>query len=269
MQRTYSNTGEEYVFIRYGFVNTTGATLNDFYSGIFIDWDIDAATFNSNQGGYALDRNLVYQFDTSGTPYYYGIAVLDGLAGYKSTKDSPLPDARTGSFTWISTPDTDPIGTPGDFRCWQGAGPVNIAPGDTAWFTFAVVAGDDLTDIRQHAYDAAVKSGQVGWTPPVGIDDQPNRLPTEFALYQNYPNPFNPSTTIKYDLKENANVVLKVYNVLGQEVRTLVNTNQTAGFKKVVWDGRDNNGVPVASGVYIYRIQANDFVRNMKMVLLK
>ncbi len=269
VQRTYSNTGEEYVFIRYGFVNTTGATLNDFYSGIFIDWDIDAATFNSNQGGYALDRNLVYQFDTSGTPYYYGVAVLDGLAGYKSTSDSPLPDARTGSFTWISTPDPNPIGAPGDFRCWQGAGPVNIAPGDTAWFTFAVVAGDDLNDIRQHAYDAAVKSGLMGWTPPVGIDDQPNQLPTEFALYQNFPNPFNPSTTIKYDLKENANVVLKVYNVLGQEVRTLVNAKQTAGFQKVVWDGRDNNGVPVASGVYIYRIQANDFIRTMKMVLLK
>ena len=270
IQRTYSNTGEEYVFIRYGFVNTTGATLTDFYSGIFIDWDVDAATYNTNQGGYELDRNLVYQFDTSGTPYYYGIAVLDGLVGYKTTPSSPTPDARSGSFTWISTPDTDPIAPPGDFRSWQGVGPVNIAPGDTAWFTYAVVAGDDLDNIRQNALEAAIKAYNMGWTPPVGIDDeQEEQLPTEFALYQNYPNPFNPSTTIKYALKENADVVLKIYNILGQEVRTLVNAKQTPGFKTVVWDGRDNNGLPVASGVYIYRIQANDFVRNMKMVLMK
>ncbi len=105
--------------------------------------------------------------------------------------------------------------------------------------------------------------------PILPVEPPPPSQPTEFTLYQNYPNPFNPSTTIKFALKEKADVVLKVYNILGQEVRTLVNVKQSAGYKTVLWDGRDNNGVPVATGVYIYRIQANDFVKNKKMVLLK
>jgi hypothetical protein len=269
IQRSYSNTGEEHVFIRYGFVNNSGATLDDFYSGIIIDWDIDASTFGSNQGGYALSERLVYQFDASGTPYYYGVAVLDALVGYKTTPDLPTPDFRTGSFTWISTPDLDPIASPGDFRSWQGTGPASIAPGDTLWRTFAIVAGDDLSGIRANAAAAAAKSASLGWTTVLGIGDDLAEVPLDFALDQNFPNPFNPTTTIKYALKENADVVLKIYNVLGQLVKTLVNEKQTAGFKTANWDGTNQYGVKVASGIYIYRIEANDFVEAKKLVLMK
>jgi flagellar hook assembly protein FlgD len=70
-------------------------------------------------------------------------------------------------------------------------------------------------------------------------------------------------------LKENADVVLKIYNVLGQLVKTLVNEKQTAGFKTANWDGTNQYGVKVASGIYIYRIEANDFVQSRKMILMK
>jgi hypothetical protein len=102
-----------------------------------------------------------------------------------------------------------------------------------------------------------------------GIGDQLVEVPTEFALSQNYPNPFNPTTTIKYALKENAQVTLKIYNMLGQEVRTLINARQEAGYKQVVWDGLNNFGSPVASGVYIYQIHAGSFVKAHKMILMK
>jgi hypothetical protein len=105
--------------------------------------------------------------------------------------------------------------------------------------------------------------------PITGIDDNGLQTPQEFALQQNYPNPFNPTTTIRYALKENADVTLKIYNVLGQLVKTLVNTKQTVGFKEVQWDGTNDFGVKVASGIYIYRIQANDFVQSKKMVMMK
>jgi len=94
-------------------------------------------------------------------------------------------------------------------------------------------------------------------------------LPSGYRLNQNYPNPFNPTTTIKYDLLKTSNVILKIYNVIGQEVVTLVNKTQAAGEKSVVWNGRDSFGKQVSSGVYIYRIEAGDYVKSRKMVLLK
>jgi subtilase family protein/flagellar hook capping protein FlgD/HYDIN/CFA65/VesB family protein/BACON domain-containing protein len=102
-----------------------------------------------------------------------------------------------------------------------------------------------------------------------GIGDGAEALPTKYALHQNFPNPFNPSTTIKYDLKAKTDVKLTIYNVLGQKVRTLVQTNQAAGFKNVVWNGLNEIGEQVATGVYIYRIEADGFVKSRKMVFMK
>ncbi|HTX19250.1 MAG TPA: T9SS type A sorting domain-containing protein [Bacteroidota bacterium] len=104
---------------------------------------------------------------------------------------------------------------------------------------------------------------------PTGVLDDVSSLPTEFALEQNYPNPFNPSTTIKFDLPKDAQVVLKVYDVLGREVRTLVNARVAAGYQQVVWDGRNELGGHVASGMYIYRITAGTFTSVKKMMMLK
>jgi hypothetical protein len=89
-------------------------------------------------------------------------------------------------------------------------------------------------------------------------------LPKVFALSQNYPNPFNPSTTIKFDLPKDSRVSLKLFNIIGQEVITLVNEEQKAGYKSVEW-----NASNVASGVYFYRIHAGDFVESKKLILLK
>ena len=94
-------------------------------------------------------------------------------------------------------------------------------------------------------------------------------LPTEFALHHNYPNPFNPVTTLRYDLPEQANVNIIIYDLLGREVRTLVNTTQDAGFKSVIWDATNDYGKPVSAGVYLYKIRAGEFVQTKKMVLLK
>jgi len=94
-------------------------------------------------------------------------------------------------------------------------------------------------------------------------------LPTEFALRQNAPNPFNPSTSISYDLPRASNVQLEIYNVLGQKVRTLVSGYQEAGSQSIIWDGADNTGSSVASGVYFYRINAGEFNATKKMMMLK
>jgi len=96
------------------------------------------------------------------------------------------------------------------------------------------------------------------------VKENPQSIPISFALHQSYPNPFNPSTTIRYDLPIATHVSLKVYNVFGQEVATLVNETKSAGRYAVDW-----NATGVASGVYFYRLQAGDFVETRKLLLLR
>ncbi len=104
---------------------------------------------------------------------------------------------------------------------------------------------------------------------PTGISPFDNTIPINFSLEQNYPNPFNPTTTISYNLPKAATVIVKVHNLLGREVRTLVNERMTAGQKWVVWDGKDRFGQEVSSGTYIYKIQAGDYLQSRRMVLIR
>ena len=94
-------------------------------------------------------------------------------------------------------------------------------------------------------------------------------MPEKFTLHQNYPNPFNPVTTLRYDLPENGNVNITIYDMLGRQVKTLINQNQDAGYRSVVWNATNNYGEPVSAGIYLYQIQAGEYMQTKKMVLLK
>lgn len=94
-------------------------------------------------------------------------------------------------------------------------------------------------------------------------------LPSGFALDQNYPNPFNPSTQIGYNLPQSGNVRLEIFNVLGQQVKTLLDNSVEAGHHVVTWDATDNSGRAVASGIYFYRLTSDGFVNRKKMLLLR
>jgi hypothetical protein len=98
---------------------------------------------------------------------------------------------------------------------------------------------------------------------------QVRQVPTEFALRQNYPNPFNPTTQIAFSLPEDARVLLEVYDVAGRLVQTLMSRDQAAGVYRVQWDGRNQAGQPVASGIYLYRLQAGSSMETRTMMLLK
>ena len=101
----------------------------------------------------------------------------------------------------------------------------------------------------------------------LGIDNV--TLPKEFALHNNYPNPFNPVTNITYDIPEATDVTLEIYNVMGQRVRTLAQGNHEPGRYQIVWSATNDIGQALSSGMYIYRIQAGDFVSVKKLVLMK
>jgi hypothetical protein len=92
---------------------------------------------------------------------------------------------------------------------------------------------------------------------------------TDYNLAQNYPNPFNPSTTIKYSLRTTSYVTLKIFSLLGEEISTLVNQQESLGAKEVIWNGKDNQGNLVPSGVYIYSLDAGEYHESRKMILMK
>jgi len=115
--------------------------------------------------------------------------------------------------------------------------------------------------------EAAEKA--LGDSTTTHVDDHRLIRPNDFALRQNYPNPFNPSTQISYHLPQAAHVKLAIYNLHGQEIKTLVDEFQSAGEKSVVWNGTDNQGHVITSGIYFYRLSAGAFRQTKKMIMMR
>jgi hypothetical protein len=154
-----------------------------------------------------------------------------------------------------------------------------------SWGKFEVplgeLAGKDSVLMRfRFAVDATGSDTYDGWmiddvqvqefvATGVAANESAAPMPGEFALQQNYPNPFNPETHIQYQLSERSHVTIRVYNMMGQLVKTLVDSERPAGFYSVRWDGADSNGQLVSSGIYVYRMESPSFVQTRKMLMLK
>lgn len=133
------------------------------------------------------------------------------------------------------------------------------------------VSGNVVLNTQIKTNGSAYQPGPSFNFTPTGLEDAEviNSLPTEFAVKQNYPNPFNPTTTIEFSVPQNSNVKVSIYNLIGQEIRTLVNSEMETGTYKVTWNGENNFGQQVNSGVYLYRVVSGDKVQTMKMTLMK
>ena len=134
------------------------------------------------------------------------------------------------------------------------------------------VNGDDQDEILVASYGDSGYAGKIFiyTSGSTSIDNPPTRERlNDFNLRQNYPNPFNPETIIEYVLFENSQVHLSIYNILSQHVRTLIDQYQKAGYKKTTWDGKDQAGREVSSGIYFYRLKTDSFIEVKKMLLLR
>lgn len=109
----------------------------------------------------------------------------------------------------------------------------------------------------------------ISFNYPTDVSEIRGLIRRSFRLQQNYPNPFNPSTTIRYNLERKSYVELSIYNICGKKVRTLISQFQNPGEYSVAWDGFDQSGSNVASGIYFCRIEANGYSSSRKMVMLK
>ncbi len=143
----------------------------------------------------------------------------------------------------------------------------------TSSFKLSSSSGQPITGIQEGAtktlYAGFWNRWAVWGVPVEWEEDDFSRLPREFALRQNYPNPFNPTTVIEYALPKTSEVKIRIYNILGQKVRNLVDGLQEPGYKMIYWDGKDDGGNELSSGVYFYRIEAGNFVKCRKMTVLK
>jgi hypothetical protein len=101
------------------------------------------------------------------------------------------------------------------------------------------------------------------------VNADENLIPLFTRLNQNYPNPFNPTTTINYSLKENSKVSINIYNIKGQKVKQLVSDQLSEGQHSVIWNGTDNNGKSVSSGIYFYKLKTENYEKTKKMILLR
>jgi len=123
--------------------------------------------------------------------------------------------------------------------------------------------------ILEHEENGMMRRLTLMAPPPPKLGPVAGILPEAASLSQNYPNPFNAETQIRFTLPQATQVTLAIYNLLGQEVKQLASAQFAAGEQVVTWNGTNNDGAIVPSGVYFYRLKAGDSVENMKMTLLK
>jgi hypothetical protein len=223
------------------------------YDPIFIAPDAIIGIWN-NARGYDNDGNIIID-PTTGNPTTFPVS----------------GDPVTGEG-WIFTDDYNGTGFEAGFSLY--AGPFQFAPNDTQWVMLALVpaTGYDgitsITHLREKVsvlqslpYDSlAFGKNHYGITSVEDISE----IPIEYKLNQNYPNPFNPKTLISYKLPEYGNVKLKIFDLLGKEISTLVDEEKPAGFYEVEFYA---TGLP--SGIYFYQLRVGNFSDTKKMILLK
>ena len=181
----------------------------------------------------------------------------------------PIPVFR-GGLNDVTVPTSSIAFACGDFGSF-----VKTIDSGTSWFPLPTGTTRKLNaiDFYDERYGFVVgDSGTILFTSNGGVTsvgEEPDIMPKEFSLEQNYPNPFNPATEIQFVVKERGNVDLRIYDVLGREVKSLLSERMGVGTHKVMWDGRNRFGNLVSTGVYFYRLVVNDFVSMKRMILLK
>ncbi|NOZ61308.1 MAG: T9SS type A sorting domain-containing protein, partial [Calditrichaeota bacterium] len=145
-----------------------------------------------------------------------------------------------------------------------------VDSGEYLELVFEVIGNNNSsTQVELNSYRINAEDPQQGFATVVITSGQFRELPKEYALLNNFPNPFNPETSIKFQLPQQDHVVIKIFNMMGQEVRVLLDEDKAPGAYQIKWDGRDNWGNVAPSGNYVYRMKTKHFQDSRRMVFLK
>jgi subtilisin family serine protease len=272
---------DDYIILEFNLKNKTSDTLRGIYPGLFFDWDINLFSPKDDLAGRDTVSNipLVYQYDSTSLVYLTIFPLNHPPASNKLINNQLyLYDGFTEeekylflSGNTLIASDTASVLYAGDWSIISSCGPFNIPPEESIMVGFAIAAGNGLLDLEENVRSAKVKYYDLR----TGVESSEVPLvSTDYSLGQNYPNPFNPATRIQFKVGRlkfgNPNhTTLTVFNILGQRVRTLVDENKLPGRYEVVWDGKDEMGKGVSSGIYFYRLETSGFKETKKMVLLR
>jgi hypothetical protein len=257
---------DDYVILEYLLRNRSEVDMPALHAGIYCDFDI-ADDNSTDMAGTDPARNLTYQFAPRGL--YYGIAVLgDGpVANLSVVQNTTYVYPRShvtdeDKFGLLSGEITEPRGK--FENDWSGmvSTVMDLPAGGEGKVAFALVVGENLADLQANV-DAAHTAYEAGVTEP-GTGPVPR-----LTLAQNEPNPFNPSTRIRFTLEAEGPVRLTVFDLKGKAVRRVLDEVRAEGNHAVTWDGRDDRGRRLPSGMYLYRLEADGERMARKMMLLK
>jgi len=199
-----------------------------------------------------------------GSPDFYDYVVVEGSKDYGKTWE-PLADGYDATFNseWQNIYRGKQAPTPQMFQTHEINLLDKFSSGDKILIRFRLFSDDYETGWGWIVDNLTIQEGVVGINKISG-------LPSEYNLLQNYPNPFNPATKIQYSIPKGSDVKITIFNLQGEEIKKLVNNQfQKAGSYEAVWNGVNNFGSKVSSGVYFYKIEANNFIQTRRMVLLK
>ncbi|MFQ5601832.1 MAG: S8 family serine peptidase [bacterium] len=261
---------DDFVLVKYRIKNTRQVFVSNLYVGLFFDWNIDQVGAATNRVDYDPKLSLGYMY-SSFFPTYCGLKVLNerGAVSYRAIDNEVDLNDEDGftdqeKFQFLSEGfQKTTIATPGDYSHLIATGPFQIPRDSVVVAGFAILAGTGLENLKAHAMAAQMK-----WEEIIGTN-LPGNLPNDFALQQNFPNPFNPATTIPYRLPLRTHVTIKIYNLLGQEIATLVDETKPAGRYQVQWEGKNHNGLEVATGIYLIQMKTEVVNLHHKMLLLR
>ena len=273
-QRSYADGSFELrngTIFHYTIVNDGNADLTNFYAGLFFDWDI--ANKDNNSSHYSADYRMVYAQDQEGNPSHFaGLVMLNQGLGMNMRSLNNYSDGiylYSNEDKWshmTSGVDEESVFS-ADVSSYVGVGPVDIAHGDSISFGIATIAASSIYELEYVAGEMHT-FWETNFPEELSAQDEAV-LPIEFAMHQNYPNPFNPVTSIRYDIPSTSNVRISVYSLLGQKVKTLTNSMHQPGFYSAQWNGTNDMGSAVSSGVYICKINAGNYTSIKKMILMK
>ncbi|MCB0742584.1 MAG: S8 family serine peptidase, partial [Ignavibacteriae bacterium] len=266
----------DYMFVRYSLTNTTDNVIDSFHIGQYWDFDIDENSYDDDMAAYDVVNNFGYVFDSgnSANPIstYVGLALLsEGTTSYFAMNDKGEGNPTISwdgfsdfeKWTALTSEMNHTLTGPNDISVVISGGPYSLIPNVKQDFDFLIAAGDDLENLTQSVIRAKQKYAEA-LTDIKFVDEA---ISENFELKQNYPNPFNPTTIINYTIPASpisGLITLKIYDVLGKEVVSLVNQQQQPGNYEISFNA--NN---LSSGVYYYQLKAGNFIQTKKLILLK
>lgn len=249
---------DKYAIIEYELFNISGNIIDDLFAQLNADFDI--GTTNQNLGGYDPVTETIYMYESGGAnnPYYYGFTPLNCTVSGAAVFNVDANFIRT--IQPLTTIEPNPT-TPKNYRCQLSSGPYNINNGETKTIAYAIFAGDNLNDIK----NSATRAKQVYVSnPPTTIPKITDNQYDGLKLRQNFPNPFQQSTQINYTVGKQGKVSVKIYNIEGKLIETLVDEIKSTGNYSMRF-----NAVNITSGIYYYQLQTDNYVITKKMVLMK